>query len=312
MNDAARDPAALGRMSDADIERITHDFALLYWRLRDQTFGRTRWMGVSTVKTPMDMLVLQEIVAETRPALIVETGVWAGGSTLYFANLLDLLEIDGKVIAIDVDMSAVSPHIGSHPKVELIEAGSLEPDVIERVRQEAAGRSVMVDLDANHDTEHVLAELRAYAPLVTPHCYLVVEDTWLGGRPLPEGGPGPGDALERWLGEGQPFEPDRWRERLLLTSNPRGYLRRHDPAGRPAGGPPRLARFAIARTERPRPGPGGGQARTVEASPAASRPGSAALPEAVLRRFRSAARRLPRVGGGTGRRSTWRSGRGER
>jgi len=224
---------------------IVARFSDLYHELRDQTLGRTRWMGVTIVKAPTDLVILQEIIAESTPDLIIETGVLAGGSTYYMATLLDLLRIDGRVVGVDVDLSAVSHHIADHPKIELIEGSSTDPRIVSELRERAEGRRVMVDLDSDHSAEHVGRELRALAPLVTPHCYLVVEDTWMGRTVRFDQGRGPADALAAWLAEGQPFEVDRWRERLLLTHNAGGYLRRlaEDDAG--PSGPPRLDRFFV-------------------------------------------------------------------
>jgi hypothetical protein len=103
----------------------------------------------------------------------------------------------------------------------------------------------MVDLDSDHRAEHVAGELRALAPLVTPQCYLVVEDTWMGRTVRFDQGAGPADALDAWLAEGQPFEVDRWRERLLLTGMAGGYLRRLSPKEPRLTGPPRLDSFFV-------------------------------------------------------------------
>ena len=235
-----------------DLEQATETvlrFVELYHELRDQTLGRTRWLGVSVVKSPTDLLVLQEIIAETRPNLIIETGVLAGGSTYYLATLFDLIGIDGTVVGVDVDLSAVSPYIADHPRVELIEGSSTDPAVVAALRERAEGRRVMVDLDSDHRAEHVAGELRALAPLVTPQCYLVVEDTWFGRTVRFDQGPGPAEALDAWLAEGQPFEVDRWRERLLLTGMAGGYLRRVGAKGAGAPGPPRLDRFFVPRLD---------------------------------------------------------------
>jgi cephalosporin hydroxylase len=237
--------SAVPQTLDADGAEVVARFTALYHELRDQTLGRTRWMGVSIVKSPMDMLTLHEIVAETRPNLIVETGVLAGGTTYYLATMLDLLRIDGKVVGIDVDLSAVSPHIAEHPNVELIEGSSTDPAIVADLRERAEGRRVMVDLDSDHRAEHVAGELRALAPLVTPQCYLVVEDTWFGRTVRFDQGAGPAEALAEWLAEGQPFEVDRWRERLLLTANAGGYLRRLPPDGGGPAGPQRLDSFLV-------------------------------------------------------------------
>jgi cephalosporin hydroxylase len=224
---------------------IVEQFADLYHELRDQTLGRTRWLGITIVKAPTDLVILQEIIAETRPDLIIETGVLAGGSAYYMATLLDLLGLEGQVVGIDVDLSAVSPHIAKHPKVELIEGSSTDPTIVAELRDRAHDRRVMIDLDSDHSAEHVGRELRALAPLVTPHCYLVVEDTWMGHTVRFDQGAGPAHAVAEWLAEGQPFEVDRWRERLLFTHNAGGYLRRLPAQEERAPGPPRLDRFFV-------------------------------------------------------------------
>ncbi len=97
----------------------------------------------------------------------------------------------------------------------------------------------MINLDADHSALHVLAELRALSGLVSPGCYLVVEDTIVNGNPVePDFGPGPGEALEQWLTTAPPFEVDRERERLLATFNKGGYLRRIGEPGELSPAPP--------------------------------------------------------------------------
>ncbi len=214
-------------INPSDVDHVTRRFLQLYYDLREQTFTTTEWLGERVMKAPTDLIVLQEIVAETRPDLVIEAGVLTGGSTLFYASVLDLLGGDGRVIGVDVDLSRVPVRVRRHPRVELIEGSSADPQVVEQLRAASMGNRVMVDLDSAHDEGHVRAELDCLASLVTPGCYLVVEDTVGGGRPiLPEEGAGPGHALDAWLAEGQPFGVDRWRERLLLTTNHRGYLRR--------------------------------------------------------------------------------------
>ena len=58
--------------------------------------------------------------------------------------------------------------------------------VAEARRAAAAVERVMVVLDSNHTHEHVLAELRAYAPLVTVGQFLVVADTFVEDIPPQE------------------------------------------------------------------------------------------------------------------------------
>ncbi len=198
------------------------------------------------VKTPMDMIVLQQIIAETRPELIVETGVYVGGSAMLYASIQEALGIDGKVIAVDVDLSFVHEKVRENPRIELLEGSSTDPEIVSHIRAAARERRTMVDLDSDHRAHHVLEELRTYSDLVSPNCYLVVEDSWFGGRPVRSDAiPGPSEAIDAWLSEDRPFEHDRWRERYLLTQNPRGYMRRIPEDGAPPVGRERPDNFLI-------------------------------------------------------------------
>ena len=232
------------------VEQSAREFATIFHDLKEQTFATTTWLGVPLVKTPADILVLQQIIVETRPELIVETGVYVGGSAALFASLQEALGIDGKVIAVDVDLSFVHQRVRDNPRIELLEGSSTDPGIVSHIRAAAKGRRTMVDLDADHRAHHVLEELRTYADLVTPNCYLIVEDSWFGGRPVREDAvPGPSEALDAWLAEDPPFESDRWRERYLLTQNPRGYLRRVPDDGAPPPGRERPDNFMIGAFE---------------------------------------------------------------
>ena len=226
------------------IERAAREFTTVFHGLKDQTFATTTWLQVPLVKTPADIVVFQQIIAETRPELIIETGAYVGGSAMLFASIQEMLGIDGRVIAVDIDLSFVHQRVREHPRIELIEGSSTDPEVVSRIRAAAKGKRTMVDLDADHRAHHVLEELRTYSDLVSPNCYLVVEDSFFGGRPVrPDAIPGPSEALDAWFAEDPPFESDRWRERYLLTQNPRGYMRRlSDPAEAPPG-PPRPDHF---------------------------------------------------------------------
>jgi len=190
-----------------------------------QIWGNTKWLGVPALKGPWDLWIAEEILWETRPELFIETGVYQGGSALFYAHMFDLIG-SGEVLGVDIDLSAVHPDVRAHPRITLIEGSSVEPAVVDRIREAAQEKRVMVNLDSDHSAAHVLEELLLLAPLVSPNCYLVVEDTAIG-RPLgKELLPGPAEALDEWLALGQPFEVDLSREKFLLTGSPGGYLRR--------------------------------------------------------------------------------------
>ena len=205
---------------------IVDRFHRLYYdpQLRGGTWADTRWLGTQVAKCPLDLWVYQELVFETRPDVIIETGTFEGGSASFFASLCDLLG-KGAVVTIDTEQYGGRP---AHDRITYLSGSSTAAEIVEEVASLTAGAgSVLVALDSDHSREHVLAELRAYADVVTVGSYLVVEDTNINGHPVaPEFGPGPMEAVERFLDEDERFVVDRAREKFLLTFNPSGFLRK--------------------------------------------------------------------------------------
>ena len=184
------------------------------------------WMGYEMFKCPLDLWTYQELIVSQRPDVILETGTYKGGSALYLASICDCID-HGQVISVDIDAThaAVRPQ---HPRITYLQGSSTAPDVLDQIQSIIAGRSnVLVILDSDHRYEHVLAELRAYCELVPLNGHLIVEDTNINGHPTyPEFGPGPWEAVTRFLSENASFVADRTCERFILTMNPRGFLRR--------------------------------------------------------------------------------------
>jgi cephalosporin hydroxylase len=191
------------------------------------TWKDTYWMGIQTQKCPLDLWIYQEILYEIRPDLIVECGTARGGSALYLASMCELLS-RGEVLTIDIEASDTRP---SHSRIRYLTGSSTDPRIVADVAAACEARTtVLVILDSDHSARHVLAELRAYGPLVTAGSYLIVEDTNVNGHPVfPNYGPGPMEAVHTFLSETSDFRRDRAREKLLLTFNPKGYLRRVSP-----------------------------------------------------------------------------------
>ena len=205
---------------------FVNEFHRIYYENLNRTWEDTRWLGVRVRKCPLDLWVYQELLERFRPELVIETGTFAGGSALFLASCMELLGA-GRVITIDLEDSAGKPE---HPRISYVIGSSTDDAVLETVRGEAERvSSVMVILDSDHSCDHVLAELRAYSPFVTPGSYLIVEDTNLNGHPvLPDFGPGPFEAVEAFLTDRPPFVRDSACEKYFMTFNPRGYLRRLD------------------------------------------------------------------------------------
>ena len=227
--DMGEDKALFQRSIAALLDVDRYDYAYLW-----------TWLGLPIIQLPADVMATQEVVWANKPDVIIETGVARGGSVIFLASLLQLIG-KGAVIGVDVD---IRPHnrqaIEQHPlgkRVQLIEGSSVAPETLEAVRQGIApGSTVMVVLDSDHSREHVLAECRAYGPLVSAGQYLVVADTLLG-QMTPEQTPTrrshvwrPGDepqaAVTEYMRETDRFEIDPVvNGKLVFSSSPGGYLR---------------------------------------------------------------------------------------
>lgn len=209
-------------MEPESIRRIVDPFHTLYYD--SKVWTETTWFGVRTQKCPLDLWIYQEIIYELRPDVIIETGTLNGGSALFLASLCDLLK-KGKVITIDISNKKARPR---HPRIQYLLGSSISEGVVEGVSRMLHPKDiVMVILDSDHSKNHVLHELRTYSRFVTRGSYLIVEDTNINGHPVyPEFGPGPMEAVEEFLKETNEFVVDSGRERLYLTFNPRGYLRK--------------------------------------------------------------------------------------
>jgi cephalosporin hydroxylase len=207
--------------------RVVRPFHRLFYDSGKQTWSNTYWLGVAAQKCAFDLWVYQEMLHELRPAVIVECGTANGGSALFLASICDLLG-QGEVVTVDI---AEQPGRPSHERISYLTGSSTDPRTFESVKQFVGGRApVVVILDSDHSRDHVLNELRLYAPLVSVGSYLIVEDSNVNGHPVvPEFGPGPAEAVARFLTETDEFEVDRSREKFLLTFNPSGYLRRRAP-----------------------------------------------------------------------------------
>jgi cephalosporin hydroxylase len=205
---------------------LARHFNRAYYYSIEGTVYAASWLGVRAVKYPTDMWVYQELIHEQRPDLIIETGTYLGGSALFMAHVCEQLG-SGSVVSIDLELGSYGT-LPDHRLITYLKGSSTDPAIVERVASMFPDSgNVMVILDSLHTREHVLAELNAYAPMVPPRGFLVVEDTNVNGHPvLPRWGPGPMEAVDAYLAEHCEFAIEPSREKFMLTSNPRGFLRR--------------------------------------------------------------------------------------
>ena len=212
------------------------------------------WLGRPIIQYPQDVAAMQELIWSIKPDLIIETGIAHGGSLIFSASMLAMLdmceaiesgeELDPKVsrrkiLGIDIDIRAHNRDaIEAHPmasRIQMIQGSSIAPEIIEQVHAVAVNYSrVLVILDSNHTHDHVLAELHAYASLASKGSYCIVFDTVVEDMPkemFPDRPWGPGDnpktAVWEYLKTHPEFEIDKSiQDKLMITVAPDGYLRR--------------------------------------------------------------------------------------
>lgn len=212
------------------------------------------WLSRPIIQYPQDIVATQEIIWKVKPDVIIEMGIAHGGSLIFSASVLALLDYceafekgevldpqkpKRKVIGVDIDIRAHNREaLDRHPlrnRLELIEGSAIAPGIVEQVKELAKeAKTVMVFLDSNHTHDHVLAELEAYAPLVTEGSYCVVFDSVIEDLPdelcssKPWGvGNNPKTALREYLKNNSDFFIDKSiQDKLLLTVASDGYLKR--------------------------------------------------------------------------------------
>jgi cephalosporin hydroxylase len=237
---------------DKSLKKVTRDW-LNRANLHQYSY-HFEFLGRPIIQYPQDIVAMQELIWSIKPDLIIETGIAHGGSLIFSSSMLALLDISDainagvtldpkvsrrKVLGIDIDIRAHNrTAIEAHPmasRIQMIEGSSVASDVIEEVRNIAANyQRILVCLDSNHTHEHVLAELQAYAPLVSADSYCVVFDTIIEDLPadmFPDRPWGPGNnpktAVWEYLKTHSEFEIDKSiPHKLLITVAPDGFLKR--------------------------------------------------------------------------------------
>ena len=206
-------------------KKVIEDFHRLYFNMLEKKSGlQISWLGHQTGKTPLDLWLYQEIIVKKKPDLIIETGTHWGGSAVFLSTICNILGI-GEVLSIDLYPKKNLPKVD---KLKYLHGSSIDGEIIKKVKEKCENKNnVMVILDSNHETSHVLEELRLYSEFISKNGYLIVEDTFLNGHPSHKSfGSGPYEAVELFLKENNKFEIDKALEKFLFTLNYNGFLRR--------------------------------------------------------------------------------------
>jgi cephalosporin hydroxylase len=221
--------------SDKKFKKITNSW--IVESVKHEYSYHFRWFGIPIIQYPQDMIAYQEIIWQTKPDLIIETGIARGGSLIFSASLLEIIG-RGQVLGIDIDIHKENRiAVEKHPlskRIHMLEGSSISNEIVNSVRRIASKKKrILVVLDSNHTHEHVLNELRLYSPLVSRGSYIVVFDSIIGDLPnyLHKNRPwnkknNPKTAIFQFLKENNRFIiDDGVVNKLAITVSPYGYLK---------------------------------------------------------------------------------------
>ncbi len=197
------------------------------------------WLGIGMWKLPFDAFIIQELLFKVQPDFVIETGTNFGGSSLFYASILKLIG-KGRVITIDIkDKASGIDEIKSRLDLSItrVIGDSVSNETYKQMLSIAgANKTFFVILDSWHTKEHVLKELRIYSHLIHMGSYIIVEDTHVSGHPIKwKWGDGPYEAVHEFLQENSTFAVDKRCEKLAMTFNPCGFLRKVLHGGRHNG-----------------------------------------------------------------------------
>ncbi len=197
---------------------------------RQRLWEKSTWLGIPFWKLPFDAIVIQQLIFEVKPDFIVETGTAYGGSSLFYASILELI---GKGIVITIDKEPKDCEYSTEAKalrerrIVPIVGDSVSGKVVKYVNKTVKDKKTMVILDSWHSKDHVDKELEVYNDKVSVGSYLIVEDTHVSGHPIKwKWGKGPYEAVEEFLEKNKDFVVDKEAEKFGVTFNPNGYLKR--------------------------------------------------------------------------------------
>lgn len=212
-------------------KRICDNFHKLFEE--ERMWQNSLWLGVPVCKFPFDTFIFQEIIFRIRPDYIIETGTSFGGSALFYASILELLG-RGFVVTIDIE-DKIDKKIFDDPiinrlfqeRIIRLIGDSSDEYNFKTIHDIVSGGKNIIFLDSWHSKEHVLKELNLYSQLVPVGSYIIAEDTHVSGHPIKwQWREGPYEAVQEFLKSNNTFAIDRTWEKLLVTYNPYGFLKK--------------------------------------------------------------------------------------
>ena len=168
---------------------------------------RNSFLGISLLQFPTDLMTYQRLLFDAKPDIVIETGTYRGGLSLYLAMLLENINEQGRVLTVDIDDTGAKELFASarirqalKDRIQFFGGSSTDPKIVEQIAALANGKKVMLILDSLHERDHVRKELELYSRLVPQGGFIAVNDTHLEGTTwIPRGDSGPAGAVSDFL-----------------------------------------------------------------------------------------------------------------
>ena len=200
---------------------------------------QNNFLGQPSLNLSQDLMLFQEIIWKSKPDVVLEIGMAWGGTSLYLANILQLVT-NGTVVCVD---KFVPEHVKKKiikqkklsKNIKILKGFSTDKMIIEKIKKITNKKKVMVILDSDHTEENVLKELNIYSKFLKKNDYLVVCDTFLNFLNQIENKrprewnikKNPYTALKKFLKINKNFKIDETiNNKLLLSCNYNGYIKK--------------------------------------------------------------------------------------
>lgn len=223
-----------------ELQKTANAFLKEY--MDSKLFLHHSFLGINCVKNPFDLMLFQEIIYRLKPENIIETGGGFCGSAFFYAMIMELLGLPGKVYTCERLTYNLYPTIETIQKRQITsnrivyfkDAFSIDQELLLYLKEKIGDKNNLVILDSDHQESYTLIEMMYYEKFVQPGGYMIVEDTCLSNHPCKEKysmtWKGPWESVEKFLK--LPDQIGRWVQdrscdlKYILTNNPGGYLRK--------------------------------------------------------------------------------------
>lgn len=198
---------------------------------KNQMRDKLKWFGIKCQQWPTDLASYQELIFSTKPEIIIETGTRFGGLTYFLLIALKEIDKNGKIVTVDI-CDERDPKVKSNPDIIFLKGNSVSTEIVSKITEIVKGKRILVILDSNHSTSHVLEELKNYAPLVQKDGVIIVNDTTMGyperwqGRESNRVKDSPRQAVEEYLKDNLSFTLVKPRIPYGLSLNIQGIIKR--------------------------------------------------------------------------------------